>query len=151
MGADGIIVGRSLPPALITQRAVPAAAASEAEDAREEKGEKVVSLDVEFDRDDPEDIGDVFEPLPPLENVDLDSELDMCAGRSESSITPEDFEPLKSEPLDRPVELDMEMDMRPEDISAEDFEPRVQADPLGRPVNLESEFDRHEEMAEEVK
>ena len=32
---------------------------------------------------------------------------------------------------------------RPEDISAEDFEPRVQADPLGRPVNLESEFDRH--------
>ena len=97
MGAHGIIVVRSLPPALITQRAVPAAAASEAEDAREEKcvlgsdpcvegicvhsedrvcvdflvsvvqgrvpgvsipespiipcrGEKVVSLDVEFDR-----------------------------------------------------------------------------------------------------
>ena len=31
-------------------------------------------------RDDPDDIGDVFEPLPPLENVDLDSELDMCVG-----------------------------------------------------------------------
>ena len=37
MGVDGIIVARSLPPALITQRAVPVAAASEAEDAREEK------------------------------------------------------------------------------------------------------------------
>lgn len=30
-----------------------------------------------FRRDDPEAIGDVFETPPPLENVDLDTELDM--------------------------------------------------------------------------
>lgn len=28
-------------------------------------------------RDDPEEIGDILEPPPPLENVDIDAEMDM--------------------------------------------------------------------------
>ncbi|KAL6768975.1 hypothetical protein ACKKBF_B16970 [Auxenochlorella protothecoides x Auxenochlorella symbiontica] len=134
----------------------------------------LVELDMEYDRDDPKAIADMYAAPEPLQPVDLDAAMDM---RSEASITAEDFEPLHNEPLDRPVELeaeydrddldaigdmfapppplenvdlDAELDMRSEErITAEDFEPR-QSVPLDRPVYLDAEYDMSIEADDEA-